>query len=155
MCAIFDFWWNNFLMGMKSNFKFEIWEIFYKGFPWKKYFPWEFLVLWTKIKIKGNSFVFFQAGQKKIIVWEFFVKWTHIKFKRNSLAFFSSSLEKYNCMQIRCKINHIKFRRNFLIFFQGGQKRKIMGILFEFFLKWTQIKLEGNSLVFFFSRRSY
>ena len=33
MCAIFEFWWKNFFMGMKFNFKFEIWENFYKGFP--------------------------------------------------------------------------------------------------------------------------
>ena len=27
---------NNFFMGMKFDFKFEIWENFYKGFPCKK-----------------------------------------------------------------------------------------------------------------------
>ena len=36
MCGIFEFWWNNFLMGIKFDFKFEIWENFYKGFPCKK-----------------------------------------------------------------------------------------------------------------------
>ena len=45
---------------------------------------------------------FFQAVQKKIIACEFFVKLTQIKFRKNSL-----------------------------VFFQGGQKRKIMGILFK------------------------
>ena len=31
-------------MGMKFDFKFEIWENFYKGFPCKKKNPWEFFV---------------------------------------------------------------------------------------------------------------
>ena len=36
MWGIFEFPWNNFLMGMKFDFKFQIWEKFYKGFPCKK-----------------------------------------------------------------------------------------------------------------------
>ena len=28
MCGIFEFWRNNFFMGMKFDFKFENWEIF-------------------------------------------------------------------------------------------------------------------------------
>ena len=61
MCAIFEFWWNNFFMGMKFNFKFEIWENFYKGFPCKKKNPWEFFVKWAQIRITGNFFVFFSS----------------------------------------------------------------------------------------------
>ena len=67
MCGIFEFWWNNFFMGMKLNFKFEIWENFYKGFPCKKKFTWEFLVKWTKIRITGNSFVYFSVGGPRSI----------------------------------------------------------------------------------------
>ena len=57
MCAIFEFWWNNFFMGMKFNFKFELWENFYKEFPCKNDFPWEFVVKWTQIKFLRNSFI--------------------------------------------------------------------------------------------------
>ena len=36
MCGIFEFWRNNFFMGMKFDFKFQNWETFYKGFTCKK-----------------------------------------------------------------------------------------------------------------------
>ena len=62
MCAIFEFWWNNFFMGMKFNFKFQNWGKFYKGFPCKKIFPGDFFVKWAQIKITGNSFVKFSVG---------------------------------------------------------------------------------------------
>ena len=67
MCAIFEFWWNNFLMGIKFNFKFESWEKFYKGFPCKKKITWKFLVKWTKIKIQWDSFVKFSVGGSRSI----------------------------------------------------------------------------------------
>ena len=66
MCIIFEFWWNNFLMGMKLNFKFENREKFYKGFPWKKSQR-DFFVKWSQIKIKGDSFVKFSAGGPRLI----------------------------------------------------------------------------------------
>ena len=47
---------NNFFMGMKFDFKFEIWEFFYKGFPCKKKI-WECSVI--QIKFKRKSVVFF------------------------------------------------------------------------------------------------
>ena len=43
MCGIFEFWWNNFFMGMKLNFKFRSWEKT-KDFPVKKNSHWEFFV---------------------------------------------------------------------------------------------------------------
>ena len=52
MCGIFEFWWNNFFMGMKFDFKFQNWETFYKGFPCKKKIPREFYVKWKKIRFK-------------------------------------------------------------------------------------------------------
>ena len=67
MCGVFEFWWNNFLMGIKFDFKFEIWENFYKGFPCKTNFPRKFFVKWTLIKIKGNSFVKFSVGGARSI----------------------------------------------------------------------------------------
>ena len=60
-------------MGLKFNFKFQSWEIFYKGFPLKKN-RWEFFVNEPRSKLKGILLYFFQADQKKIISWEFFVK---------------------------------------------------------------------------------
>ena len=51
-----------YFMGIKLNFKFEIWETFYKGFPRKKKLTWEFFVKWTQIKIVWNSFVNFSTG---------------------------------------------------------------------------------------------
>ena len=54
-------------MGMKFNFKFEIWENFYKGFPCKKKITWEFLVKWTKIRIQWDSFVKFSVGGSRSI----------------------------------------------------------------------------------------
>ena len=65
MCVIFEFWWNNFFMGMKFNF--EIWENFYKGFPCKKKITWEFFVKWTKIRIQWDSFVNFSVGGSRSI----------------------------------------------------------------------------------------
>ena len=62
MCGIFEFWWNNFFMGMKLNFKFESWGKFYKGFPCKNFFPGESFVKWTHIKFSGDSFVKFPVG---------------------------------------------------------------------------------------------
>ena len=47
MCAIFEFWWNNF-MGMKLYFKFQNLEKVYKGIPCN-FFNW-------------NSFVKFSVG---------------------------------------------------------------------------------------------
>ena len=44
MCGIFEFWRNNFFMGMKFDFKFQNWEKIYKGFPCKKKNPWESFV---------------------------------------------------------------------------------------------------------------
>ena len=70
MCGIFEFWWNNFFMGMKFDFKFQNWEKFYKGFPCNFFFPWESFVKWTHIKIKGNSFVKFAAGGPRSIYTE-------------------------------------------------------------------------------------
>ena len=74
MCAIFEFWWNNFLMGMKLNFKFESWGTFYKGVSCKKKKSKGFLCkmnphqnymeffckifCWrSQIKLQGNSFI--------------------------------------------------------------------------------------------------
>ena len=67
MCGIFEFWWNNFFMGMKLNCKFESWEKFYKGFPCKKKIPCEFFVKWAQIRITGNSFVKFSVGGPRSI----------------------------------------------------------------------------------------
>ena len=44
-------------MGMKFNFKFEIWENFYKGFKCKKFCPCEFLVKLTQIEFERNSYL--------------------------------------------------------------------------------------------------
>ena len=49
-------------MGMKFNFKFEILENFYKGFPRKKKFPWEFFVNLIHIKILRDFFYKNTAG---------------------------------------------------------------------------------------------
>ena len=67
MCGIFEFWWNNFFMGMKLNFKFQSWEKFYKGFPCKNFFPGESFVKWTSIRIAGDSFVNFSVGGSRSI----------------------------------------------------------------------------------------
>merc|ERR1712208_151614 len=55
---------NNFFMGMKFDFKFEIWENFYKGFPWKKKL-WECSVI--QIKFKRKSVVFFSRWSDQLI----------------------------------------------------------------------------------------
>ena len=112
MCGIFEFWWNNFFKGMKLNFKFEIWENFYKGFPCKKKITWEFLLKWTKNRIQLDSFVKFSVGgsrsisrgipykiedkqfykgfpYEKKIIRELFVIWSQIKSKENSLIIMS------------------------------------------------------------------
>ena len=137
MCAIFDFWWNNFLMGMKFNFKFEIWENFYKGFPCKKKITWEFLVKWTKIRIQWDSFVKFSVGgsrsisrgipykieeekfykgfpcEKKIIR-ELFVIWSQIKSKANSHI---KSCKKKLQGKLHIKCTRIIFKRISSMFF--------------------------------------
>ena len=65
MCEIFEFWWNNFFMGMKFNFKLG--KIFTKDFHVKKKITWEFLVKWTKIRIQWDSFVKFSVGGSRSI----------------------------------------------------------------------------------------
>ena len=67
MCGIFEFWWNNFFMGMKLNFKFESSEKIYKGFACKWNFRWEFYVKWARIRITGISFVKFSVGGSRSI----------------------------------------------------------------------------------------
>merc|ERR1712030_8266 len=54
-------------MGIKFNFMFESWENFYKGFPCKKKFTWQFLVKCTKIRIQWDSFVKFSVGGSRSI----------------------------------------------------------------------------------------
>ena len=57
MCGIFEFWWNNFLMGMKFNFKFESWEKFTKDFHVKK------KVLWFCWNLAHIKFTIFKCAQ--------------------------------------------------------------------------------------------
>ena len=78
-------------------------------------------------------------------------KWTKIKIEGNYLLFFSSRSEKNNCMRILCKKTQIKFRRNSHLFCKGGQKRKIMWILFRI----NPDKIWGKFPCIFFSRILY
>ena len=81
MCGILEFWWNNFLMGIKFDFKFEIWEKFYKGFPCKK----KIVRILCKMSPNQNYREFFC----KIFCWRspINLKWNSFsKFKRNNFT---------------------------------------------------------------------
>ena len=106
---------------------------------------------------------FFQAVQKKIIAWEFFVKLTQIKFRTRASAKDSLILLKLahlkftinNCVQFSSfgettflwewnSISSLRFGKNFTKDFNVKKK-----IPCEFFVKWAQIRITGNSFVKF------
>ena len=98
MCAIFDFWWNNFLMGMKFNFKFESWENFTKDFHVKK------KVLWFCWNLAHIKFTIFKCAQfssfgETTFLWE----WNSIL--RFGKIFTKDFHVKKNYMGIPCKMN--------------------------------------------------
>ena len=128
MCRIFEFWWNNFLMGIKFDFKFEIWENFYKGFPCKKKNTWEFLVKWTKIRIQWDSFVKFSVGGSRSI-------YRGIPYKIEDEKFYKGFPCKKNNIGLICLNN----------FFMG---MKFKFEIWENFYKGfpCKKKLHGNSL---------
>ena len=86
-----DFLWKSL---KKSDFKFEIWENFYKWFPYN-FFS---VVITCKIDIDQISREFsclFSKEVRKNFLRNFFIEWTQIKFKENSLIFFSRRSDQF------------------------------------------------------------
>ena len=136
MCAIFEFWWNNFLMGIKFNFKFESWEKFYKGFPCKKKITWEFLLKWTKIRIQWDSFVKFSVGGSRSIYREITYKIEEKKiYKGFPCKSFLLEVPDQFLGEFPIKLKRKKFTKDFLV----------KKILRELFVIWSQIKSKANS----------
>ena len=105
MCAIFDFWWNNFLMGMKFNFKFEIWEIFTKDFHVKKVN----VGILCKMNSNQNCMEFFC----KSFCWRSLVNLvvSEVKVKVKWKWKWSES-EEFFCPRFRWKLAQLKFKIN-------------------------------------------
>ena len=79
MCGIFEFWWNNFFMGMKLNFKFESWENFTKDFP--------VIFFFMRILCKTNPDQNYREFFCKIFCWRSSINLygnLFLKFKRNN-----------------------------------------------------------------------
>jgi len=53
-------------MGMKFNFKFEIWENFYKGFPCKKNYMGIPFKMNSDLMGKKGSLIFLKLGTLKV-----------------------------------------------------------------------------------------
>ena len=135
MCAIFEFWWNNFLMGIKFNFKFESWENFTKDFHVKKkvlWFCWnlahikftifkcakfssfgESTFLWEWNSILRFGKIFTKDFHVKKNTWEFLVKWTKIRIQWDSFVKFSVGGSRSIYRGIPYKIEDEKFYKGF------------------------------------------